>query len=641
MRPRKLVPALAALLLAPVAAAQHFDSVTLDPANPVHAESCLVLHDDGTDLQAFSAFDQTWQAIAPSGQIVVGTGDFCALTRTPGFAYQAWSARRNVMVPAPALGPFTHVRVEDDVILLVDSGAAAHAFSAHTGTWASIPVFGAIPPANVATSRFVAGVLDGNTLNAFAARTGTWAAFAAPTVLPPLADGNTLVADITTGGGQRALAFSGVLGVFATSPLAHGTNVTLLDHDVAFMRGDAAVGWRDVGYSAYEGVWVPSPHLHPAGINVTVSLTDKVVFTEEPGMHFAAFGTRPAVWDNLPGSFALFDSDEDLVIIDDLGGTLLGFSGLSVGVFVPAAFTSPVNLGAIGAGEYEHVAGIQDPTAGLVRAFSPANNAWSPAAPTSTSAIPVFDDAVGMVIDPGSGTPISGYGARNNAWANGIVPSATATFDQSGSVLAVLDGTDVAVWNERCGSWDTFSFLATPTAYLGRNYALLDSGTLDAWSLHRQELVAAPTSVAYPLGSVVTEENVAHFTDAAGLLWAFGSPGEVQMWHQYPNGTEVRTFDVVAAPTFLDYSVQADPGDLVLSMWSLNPTCPPAATALGPLWLAGPLNVLGVSVAPGDFHAHFPLPAVGVTTFDLWFQAAVFDGVVWTLTNNADPAWLY
>ena len=149
----------ASALAAPSVA--QWDAVTYDPASAVHTEGFLIVHDDGSDLMAFSAMAQEWMPIAASGSQVLGTGDFCAAFRTTSGSLAAYSARLHACRTAPIpLGiTMIDVQVADDVVLaLYEYGGDVFAlgYSTENNAWAQLAL-GAVPPSSLqyGAERFV------------------------------------------------------------------------------------------------------------------------------------------------------------------------------------------------------------------------------------------------------------------------------------------------------------------------------------------------------------------------------------------------------------------------------------------------------------------------------------------------------
>ena len=127
------------ILTTPLAA--QWDTVTHQPANLVHTEGFLIVHDDGTSVMAFSAMAQEWMPVAPTGSEIIGTGDFLALSKLPSGEVRAYSARLHDLqsAPVPAAGSVLDVQVEDDVVLAIAEdgagGLLALGYSAQSNSW--------------------------------------------------------------------------------------------------------------------------------------------------------------------------------------------------------------------------------------------------------------------------------------------------------------------------------------------------------------------------------------------------------------------------------------------------------------------------------------------------------------------------
>ncbi|MAB78072.1 MAG: hypothetical protein CMJ89_01855 [Planctomycetes bacterium] len=661
---------LPALILALPAGAQ-WATIPHQSTNPVHTEGFLIVHDDGSDVMAFSALAQEWTAAAPGGSNVVGTGDFCALFKLPTGDFSAYSARLHAtqVAPVPAGGNVDDMLVGDDVALLIgeDNNGDAYAlcYSAQTNLWDLLslgPV--ALSSLEYGADRFVAAVTGANLLAGFAARTGGWNAISNDSAQNLRFDGNVVVADVvpTPGSPTHAAAFSGVLGIWSVSPPTHSSNVTELDHNVAWAMMDAGLStiFHQGAYSAYTGAWIVPGDLYLEG-NWSAELRDNLVLLHDSlSDRYLAFGARPGnavVAVPSSGSWSVALLTEDGVILDEIGTPeVYGFSGLCGSAFVPRSVTDPL-APIIGPSHSLH---LRD-DAGAMHSFGPAENTWAATPSFGASALLHVDDAVHLVED---GLQLHQYSTRHNTWNLGpsMFPGATYTFGTGGSFVAVQEDTttsgDLRIYNEASDGWDgPHGQSARLDMHTARNLVMfVDTNTSEASAYSAQT-----TRYSYPPpgltpgilapGSVPTvEENVAWFTDGVSVV-AFGSPGEIHSWHQWPRGTEYQVWAGIA-PTTLDASIRT--GGPHATFWlaasGLRPPLPlPCGNLfwldLVPWWtIRGPQ--IAQPVGPGSVHlakhtVALPGPLFG--SRQVWTQGLVFPtGAPWCITDFfAEPAWIF
>ncbi len=660
---------LAAAALAPPAAAQ-WDSVLLDPTQPIVTEGFHVLHAAPTGFHAFSASAQRWKKIAEPNAILRGTGDWTAvLEEATGF--RAYSARHDdtafLQIESAAL-----VLVHDDVALVIDDSdpfqQIAWGYSAQTNEWRSIGLTSIVTLEELAISRFVAGVRDEATYWGFSARTGEWVANVAELVGGALvADGNVLLYDLanpnTGSTTRRVAAFSGVRGTWAESPqYALGTSV-VWDHNVAAVRGAASgTSFVPAAYSAYSALWVSSPTTYPAG--GTLTLEQNWVRAQRPQTtpRFEAFAALPgASWAGVDGDWTAVDDAEDFTLVRRADGAeMLAFSGL-LGTWTPLALSGGESV-------------VDEPDShALVRgslqlwhAYSPARGQWS-----------TFD--AGSPSSQLTGESISyafaffgelfAYSTRWNRWVAGPVSqSFTLESIASGSVIAVRESvganTDlIHAFDERGEAWVSVDPGHDVAFEAGENVVLYypDPSTapagerVGAFGVHAGVWTDAPASAVLPVSQnpePEADENVAWFVDAAGRLFAFGSANEGHVWHQWPNCTETHVSGSGGSPPTtpsVGMSVRGAEIETVFVFASPGIVAPfvvPGVFGQMHLDLAGliQLGLLGQIGPAGVLTVRYPLPNQLKTGAQAWIQPLLLDLFV-TLTvrwgERADPVWFF
>jgi len=660
----------ASALAAPSVA--QWDAVTYDPASAVHTEGFLIVHDDGSDLMAFSAMAQEWMPIAASGSQVLGTGDFCAAFRTTSGSLAAYSARLHACRTAPIpLGiTMIDVQVADDVVLaLYEYGGDVFAlgYSTENNAWAQLAL-GAVPPSSLqyGAERFVAAVSEGSLLAGFAARSGTWDVSSNDSVLNLSMDGNVVVADVipTPGAARCAAAFSGVLGTWSVSPPVHPAGVTALDHNVAWTMIDIGVGtaFHHGAYSAYTGSWVVSAGPFLTG-NWSAQLSDNVVLMHDSlSQRFVAFGARPGnalVPVPSSGPWSLVLLGEDGVVLDDLTSQdLYGLSGLSGTAFVPRSVVGSVTA-INGPAHSLHVLDGAD----TMHSFGPAQASWAAGITFGPTASVSAEDAVQLVEDSAD---FSQYSTRHNSWATGPPkwPGATYSVAVGGSLIAIQEDLvtsgEMRVFNELWNTWTApFPQSAMLDMHAGRNLILFvdsSTGAASAYSAQTNAYTAPPaaltTGVLAPGSLPTVEENVAWFQDGTSLV-AYGSPGEIHSWYAWPRGTEYQVWSGATTST-LDSSLRTDGPHMTAWLGSMNLLTSAISFGLnGDLWLGG-FTIFGPQVAqsygPGTVymaHSAFPLPAFPGGARQVWSQGYVRPTLPgwplsWWLTGPyAEPAWVF
>ena len=661
------------VLTCPLAA--QWDRITHNPANSVHTEGFLIAHDDGSNVMAFSAMAQEWMPIAPGGSEIIATGDFCALVKLASGDLIAYSARLHELqtAPVPAAGNVLDVRVGDDVALVIaDDGAGALlalGYTAGRNSWDTLAL-GAGTMANLDydVSRFVASVTNGTLLGGFTARIGSWTTLGNDSVQDLRLDGNMVVADVvpTPGSGVCAAAFSGVLSTWSVSPPTHPSNVTALDHNVAWAMIDTGMGstFRQAAYSAYTGSWVIPTDLYLAS-NWTAQLSDNVVLLHTIlSDRYLAFGARPGdaiVPVPTNGPWALVQLTEDCAVLKEVGTPFVhGFSGLCGASFAAHPVSDPVTP----IGTPSHALHIRD-AAGLMHSFGPATSTWASAAATGPSALLHVDDAVHVIED---GLQRWTYSTRHNNWsASPLWPTATYQYATGGSIIAIQEDLatsgELKVYNEVRDHWDgPFAQNETLDMHAGRNLIMfVDTSSLavSAYSTQTGRYTSPPPALTTGIMATGTqttvEENVAWFDDGLSLV-AYGSPGEIHSWYPWPQGTEYQAW-AGATPTSLDASIRTDGPHFTWWIGALGLLNPPLN--LGPagmLWLnvGGWYTMIGPQVARpvgvGSVHlAHHAinLPATPPICLQMWTQGFILPifgspSPPWWLTGFfAEPAWIF
>jgi len=663
---------LLSLLVLTTPLAAQWDTVTHQPANPVHTEGFLIVHDDGTNLMAFSAMAQEWMPMAPGGAEVVGTGDFCALSKLPSGELFAYSARLHDLqaAPVPAAGSVLEVQVEDDVVLAIAEdgagGLLALGYSAQSNSWDTLALgAGTLANLEYGTTRFAASVTNGTLLGGFSARVPSWSSITNDSAQNLRLDGNTVVADVvpTPGSGVCAAAFSGVLGSWNVSPPTHTANVTELDHNVAWAMIDTGTSttFRQAAYSAYTGSWIVSTNPYLEG-NWTPQLSDNVVLLRDDfSDRYLAFGARPGnVLVPVPtnGPWSMVQLNEDCAVLKEIGTPFVhGFSGLCGTAFVSRTVIDPVTPLATPS----HALHLRD-AGGQMHSFGPAMGAWAAPVTMGPSALLHVDDAVHLVED---GPRVWTYSTRLNIWAwSTLWATATYIYAKGGSIAAAQEDMttsgDLRIYNEAHGRWHgPYPQSNQLDMYPGRNLMMfVDSSSLavSAYSTQTGRYTAPPTALTPGILAAASqptvEENVAWFSDGGSVV-AYGSPGEIHSWYQWPRGTEYQAWSG-ASPNRLASSIRTDGPDTTFwlgARFLLNP--PLSLPPHGVLWLDfccgfllnGPRAAQPVGSGSTHLSHHgVNLPAGPSLCMQVWAQGIILPAgpPPWRLTGDSpEPAWIF
>ena len=575
------LPAIALTFLSAATSAQ-WDDIPHVVGSPVLEDGFIVIHENAAGINAFSAAAQKWTTVSPPGSSLLGYGDWTMLTDEPASgSFRGYSARKNSSATLLKFNPIMTV-VSDDVILVINSGPGgllAHGYSAVYNKWTSVALTTIPTPADVAVSRFVIAIRDGDSYHGFAARTQSWDTISVPNRGDiPLADGNTVLVNlmdpISGGGTPRMGAFSGVKGVWSLSPFYDIPAAPLLDHNVAYVRARSTTPgmFNGSAYSAYDATWVTSPILHFATV-AAETISDNVVRIEDtdPTIRYEAFGSRPAVWATLAGSFSSIVHDEDYTIVR--GGTnfeIIGFSGVCGGTWLPEPTFSGLPSTPVGTPDHM-ISLLEGPR---LHTFRPAENIWSPVVITPPGAVITGEDCLTDVRS-------AGLSANAGRWIGSVpgplLPAAPFATTSAGSVIAHQQlagpGTgDIYIFDERCNMWVApFNPGLVTTLTAARNLVISSSGLVGSpvhgYSVQRGDWTS-PGPIPTPLLSPPTaNENVAWLVDGANRVWAFGSPNVGHVYYAWPNGTE---YHVSGAPVgtpagsplipFLGYSIKGTPG---------------------------------------------------------------------------------
>lgn len=658
---RILRAAVCALIVSALVPAQ-WDALPFDASGPVVAEGFLVVHEKPDGVWAFSAAARHWTRISPAGATILGTGDWVATTQESG-GVRGYSARRNDSALLPVPRP-QRVVVDDDVAVVI-AGRTAHAYSAQTNTWVALAMTTAPDQQDIAVSRFVVVIRDDRFYHGFAARTGAWSSFSASVPgEPPLADGNTAVADLfdrsAETGIRHVAAFSGVRGYWTLSPLYFEPYRLRLDHNVAVI-GVPVSGptFRACAYSTYTGAWITSSAQHDQG-DFTTRIGDNLVRLEDVrrSPRFEAFGARPGrAWQGHDAGIDLA-SDEDVSLLWDPGAQrLVAFGGLRDGTWTVSGPVGGSGFPTV-VGSPDHMALLRSGT-GQLHAYVPALNRWvAPFIPLASSSI-TAEDAVADVFDTRDDTLI-GCAARWGGWVRGpSLPGASFLVTPAGSVIAhqEISGPrlgDIHLFDERANAWSTFSVGGPSSIVPGRNLLVTHSGMLPGpvwgYSVQRGDWTSPPLTPPLRV-TPNAEENVAWLVDGADRLWAFGSPGDGHVWTAWPNGTEYLPSDPTPGATLgarLATSIQGS-GVTALTLLAPRPLFPGLTIPgfAGRLCL-DPTTLLPVGlpvVVDADHLAEVFVPitsrlAAGVS---LWLQPLMLDPAPGPLRfgTRCDAAWFF
>lgn len=682
LAPRGLAAlALAALvcaLLAPVSApAAQWSATSYVPANGYALSDHMVVHQNASGIQAYSATTQKWRTVSPASAMIRAQHDWVLVTEEAGGVLRAYSAlldRSAAINTTP--GGFTFVFAKGRTAFVVDnppSGVATmRAYSALLNAWSSVTPLSTYQLAY--TGEEFAVFQTNNEAWGYSAYHGTWSTLAHPA-------GSVL--QLKTGGHLATIELETPLPAFkreiaAYSPWTASWTVAPAEFwPGGFQVWGASVfacnarfspsDYRWMGYSAYSGQWVTSPVAHANISNLSVKWADNVIVASDtdPAARFEAFGARNATWRLLSGAnldfapvFAGVNRDYGLVA-NSATGEVHAISGLrsspwtSLNVGAGASFdTSSAHLG---------IAQRTSPTP-TYWAFTPIKSTWSaPLVVNPGSTLTVADGAaVALAANvDASNHRFHALAARTGTWVAGpLVPIAESYASASASTFVLEYGITgpalgkCRVFDERYGLWAPLytSPLSIVNANASGNAALVwfFGQAPTAYSSRRGDWVA-PSGAANVAQTPTLGSDVIAYVDSTNQLWAYSALDAGHAWLDWPNSLDYAVPGTVGSVTpKIGYSVRGAPGvDFALVYAAPSATAGLALPGFGGLLHLDPgsafsLGSLGLIDADGVREQQYPLAVGFASPVQFWLQPVLIHTGTLQIRfgGRAEQAWM-
>jgi hypothetical protein len=672
------VVALAFALLAPVATlTAQWSSTTYVAANGYAQTDHMVVHQNASGIQVYSALTQKWRTVSPPGATIRAQHDWVLVTEEAGGVLRGYSAlldRSTAITTAP--GGFPFVFTKGKTALVVDnppSGVATmRAYSALLNAWSSVTP--AVSYQLAYTGEEFAVFQTNNEAWGYSAYHGSWSALAhAPGSVLQLKTGAhlaTIELDTPPPAFKREIAayspwtanwaiapaelWAGGWQVWGGSVFACNTRVSPSDY-------------RWMGYSAYTGQWVTSPLAHANLSNVSVKWADNVIVASDadPSARFEAFGARNTTWRSLTGAnldfaptFAGVNHDYGLVA-NSATGEVHAISGLRA-----SPWTS-VNAGASATFDTSsaHIGIAQSATPSPTYwAFTPIKSTWSAPLVVNPGSTLTLADGVARVLAANvdaSNHRFHALAARTGTWVAGpLVPTSETYAMASGSTLVLDYGSTgpakgkCRVFDERYGAWAPLytALLSFVNANASGNAALVwfFGQSPIAYSTRRGDWLA-PAGAANVAQTPTLGGDVIAYVDAASKLWAYSAIDAGRAWLDWPNSLDYAVPGAIGSVTpKIGYSVRGTPGvDFALVYAAPSATPGLALPGFGGLLhldagSAFSLGSLGLIDADGVREQQYPLAVGFGSPTQFWLQPVLIDTGTLQLRfgGRAEQAWM-
>ncbi|MCU0864404.1 MAG: hypothetical protein MUC36_11460 [Planctomycetes bacterium] len=514
---------------------------------------------DGTTVYGYSSFTSKVVPLPTSGSAVVSIGNASSSWTAyvvDGTTVHAWSAffgewKPLAVVGAPVVGIGSHMVTCND-------GGNAHAFSAFFGDWVACPRTGAGGVTTWRNGAF-ADFAAPDQLAAFSAYTNTWATAAAPSSAGAAIDARDAYASATWNGGNDRLWFSALRGTFTASSFPGG-QTTQFAPSVAVVT--AANG--DVhGYSPSQSSLTQIPTAQPAAVSLS------------------------------QGSFGA------CAVIDD-GVTLQAFSGLT-GTVASTPFWVPTTL------TLGDTAVFATDATGIGFAYSGIRGQWVLAPNTVASAIVANFECILRTVPGG----YEAFSARTGTFAP-LVSTGSVTMLTQGSIMGVVDGTGVDVFDARYGRWVRQSTAGMPTFGVHRLVGVAREGnTAYGFGMWQHAFDSITLQGTYSSQNVNSSIAI---VQTSSHVYVYTATGSMNTFARFP---EFSRFHALGQP--LSRNNTGNPGAFVVALLALSET--EAATPFGVLRIDPNPLAIALGFVPADGRLYSPLatpdvPALrGITLF--------------------------
>lgn len=651
-----------------------WSSTTYLAANGYAQTEHMVVHQNASGIQVYSAVSQKWRTVSPPSATIRSLHDWVLVTEEAGGVLRFYSAlldRSSTLNTDPGV---TFVFTKGKTALVVEiptvGAPSMRAYSALLGSYKGVN--SSYQLAYVGEEFVV--FHTNNQAWGYSAYYGTWTSLSHPAgsmlQLKTGADLATIELETALPAFKREIAayspwtaswaiapaelWAGGWQVWGGSVFACNTRVSPSDY-------------RWMGFSAFTGQWVTSTLAHASLAGVSVKWADNVIVASDtdPSARFEAFGARNTTWRSLTGAnldfapaFAGVNHDYGLVS-NSVTGDVHAISGLraspwtSVNVGAGATFdTSAAHLG---------IAQNATPSP-TYRAFTPIHGTWSaPLAVNPGSTLSVVDGVAQVLavnVDA-SNHRFHALAARTGAWVPGpLVPTAESYATASGSTLVLNYGNTgpatgkCRLFDERYGAWAPLytSPLSFVNANASGNAALVwfFGQAPTAYSTRSGKWIA-PVGAANVAQTPTLGGDVIAYVDATSKLWAYSALDEGHAWLDWPNTLDYAVPGTIGSVTpKIGYSVRGTPGvDFALVYAAPSATPGLALPGFGGLLhldagSAFSLGGLGLIDADGVREQQYPLAVGFGSPTQFWLQPVLIDTGTLQLRfgGRAEQAWM-
>jgi hypothetical protein len=501
---------------------------------------------DGTTVYGYSTYTARVAALPTSGSATVSIGSASSSWTAyvvDGSDVWAWSAFFGEWKHLQASG--TPVTGINSHMVTCNDGGTVHAFSAFFGDWVALPRSGAT---NVFTWRNGAFALFSgpDEIAGFSAYTNDWTTTQALPTGTATFDARDAYASVAVNGGDDRAWFSALHGTFTISSFGPGALAQFAPSVAVVTTGAGQV----LGYSPVTCAVLP------------------IATQQAPAITLGQ------------GSFGA------CALIDD-GTTLQAFSGLT-GTVATTPFWVPFTL-TVG-----DTAAFATGPSTIGFAYSAIRGTWTAApAVAATQTVANFECILRTV--PGG---FEAFSARTGTFATLVTSGANATMLAQGSIIGVVDGNGLDVFDARYARWVRQATNGTPAFGVHRLTGIArDTASAHGFSmwLHEWESIAlqgtwVSTAVNSSIGYVRTSSHVYVFT-ATGSLSTFA---------RFP---EFSRFHALGQP--LSHTNTGNPGAFVAALLALSAT--ELTTPFGVLRIDTNPVALGLGFVPADGRLYSPI----------------------------------
>lgn len=543
----------------------------VDPTR-IDGRGKLTTYDAGTELHVFSAVHRRWQSLpkSPGAPLRIMNDCLLVMDGTTWTAFSSYAGRfepLNVGASAQLVNPGSQ---KNDSILLVDDGAAAHAFSCFTGTWTTR----ALPPTTgLSVERHVALLADGANVSAFDGFTGTFHDHTLPQPATALDCGGTAGLALAAG---TVHAFSAHHRTWTSHARPSGALLARGDDWALFYDSN-----QMVGYSALEGRFAT----FPVGATNVLLQRDLFGIVDTTVGPIAFSAARTAFTPGVGPSTATIRGGNATAILSD-AGQVTAYSAVTATAATLAAASTAEGVG-------DCIAFAVDTATRSPWCFSGLTGTWHQA-PVDTVPGPPQATATSILLAATNGA--YAFTARSATFVPLARPGLALIGNDQSSVAAAWDATQLHAFDARAGLWRSTPRTGTtaPLVQIWRTAMfLLDGSTLHGFGSQDGTWSALPLTQNYQFGransesSRVATANALHAHAAVPMTMAHAQFPEFR--RPQPTGTSAR------------FSVALPGGGVAVFAGGIFAGSTTTIPGLGALHLQNPLaTVLGTATAPTE-----------------------------------------